>query len=60
MTQTLEKPMRTQQSIVGKVGRAVKLPFNIFAEEEDRVLQRLEEMQMNTPNTLPEKRFFKQ
>lgn len=52
--------MRTQPSIANRVGRAVKLPFNIFADDEDRVLQRLDEMQMTTPNTLPEKRFFKQ
>lgn len=52
--------MRSQPTPMGRLGRAVKLPFNIFADDEDRVLERLDEMQMQVPNTLPEKRFFKQ
>ncbi len=51
--------MRVQSTTLGRLGNAVKLPFNIFADEEDRVLMRLDEMHKTMPETLPEKRFFK-
>ncbi|MCB1405425.1 MAG: hypothetical protein KDK01_03980 [Rhodobacteraceae bacterium] len=51
--------MKAQPSTLGRLGNAVKLPFNIFADEEDRVLMRLDEMQRSMPEALPEKRFFK-
>lgn len=51
--------MKAQSSAFGRFSSAVKLPFNIFADEEDRVLMRLEEMHKSMPETLPEKRFFK-
>lgn len=51
--------MKSHHSTLGFLGQAVKLPFNIFADEEDRVLARLDEMQRSQPDTLPEKRFFK-
>lgn len=51
--------MKSQFSTLGMLGQAVKLPFNIFADDEDRVLARLEEMHRDLPSTLPEKRFFK-
>lgn len=51
--------MKSHQSMFGYLGQAVKLPFNIFADVEDRVLARLDEMHRDLPKTLPEKRFFK-
>ena len=51
--------MKPQQSALGFFGQAMKLPFNIFADEEDRVLARLDELHKDLPETLPEKRFFK-
>lgn len=51
--------MRVQSSTFGRISNAVKLPFNIFADEEDRVLARLDEMHKMMPDRLPEKRFFK-
>ena len=51
--------MKTQPSPLERLGQAVKLPFNIFADDEDRVLARLDEMHRSLPDTLPEKRFFK-
>ena len=51
--------MKSHQTTFGFLGQAVKLPFNIFADEEDRVLARLDELHQSLPETLPEKRFFK-
>lgn len=51
--------MKAQSTALGRLGAAVKLPFNIFADDEDRVLTRLDEMHKSMPETLPEKRFFK-
>jgi hypothetical protein len=51
--------MKTQPSALDRLGYAVKLPFNIFADDEDRVLERLDTMHRTMPDTLPEKRFFK-
>jgi len=51
--------MSAQPSTLGRIGNAVKLPFNIFADAEDRVLSRLEDLHKSVPATLPEKRFFK-
>ncbi|WP_323035375.1 hypothetical protein [Pararhodobacter sp.] len=51
--------MRTHPTTLSRLGKAVKLPFNIFADEEDRVMMRLDEMHKTMPSTLPEKRFFK-
>lgn len=51
--------MKSHQSMFGYLGQAVKLPFNLFADEEDRVLARLDEMHRDLPAALPEKRFFK-
>jgi len=54
-----ETAMKSQPSTLGFFGQAIKLPFNIFADEEDRVLTRLEELHKSLPDQLPEKRFFK-
>lgn len=43
----------------GFFGSAMKLPFHLFADEDDRVLSRLDEMHKSMPQTLPEKRFFR-
>jgi len=51
--------MKAQPTTLGRFGYAVKLPFNIFADDEDRVLTRLDEMHKTMPETLPAKRFFK-
>jgi len=51
--------MKAQPTTLGRLGNAVKLPFNIFADEEDRVMMRLDDMHKTMPVTLPEKRFFK-
>lgn len=51
--------MRTQPTTLGRLGNAVKLPFNIFADTEDRVMMRLDEMHKTMPSSLPDKRFFK-
>lgn len=51
--------MKIQPTAFDRIGQAVKLPFNLFADDEDRVLARLDEMLEATPKTLPEKRFFK-
>ena len=51
--------MRAQQTPLGRLGDAVKMPFNIFADEEDKVMMRLDEMHKSVPDQLPEKRFFK-
>ena len=51
--------MKMQPTTLGRFGSAMKLPFNIFADEEDRVLTRLEELHKSLPDQLPEKRFFK-
>ena len=40
-------------------GHAVKFPLNLFAEEETRVNERLDELHRQLPSTLPEKRFFR-
>ena len=54
-----ETAMKSQPTTFGFLGQAVKLPFNIFADEEDRVLARLEDLHKSLPDQLPEKRFFK-
>lgn len=51
--------MKTPSTPLGLLGQAVKLPFNIFADDEDRVLTRLDDMHRTMPPTLPEKRFFR-
>ena len=51
--------MKSQPTTFGFLGQTVKLPFNIFADEEDRVLARLEDLHKSLPDQLPEKRFFK-
>ena len=51
--------MRAQQTPLGRLGDAVKLPFNIFADEEDKVLMRLDEMHKSVPDQLPAKGFFR-
>lgn len=52
--------MRTTLSTPAtRFGHAFKLPFNIFADDEDRVLARLDELHKSVPASLPEKRFFK-
>ena len=51
--------MKTQSNTLGWFGQAVRIPFNIFADVEDRVLTRLDEMHRSLPDTLPEKRFSK-
>lgn len=51
--------MKPNTTALGLLGQAVRLPFNIFADDEDRVLARLDDMHKDLPETLPEKRFFK-
>lgn len=51
--------MKTPTSALDRLGYAVKLPFSIFAEDEDRMIERLDAMHRSMPATLPEKRFFK-
>lgn len=51
--------MKMQPTTLGRFGSAMKLPLNIFADDEDRVLTRLDEMHKTMPETLPEKRFFR-
>ena len=51
--------MRAQRTPLGRLGDAVKLPFNIFADEEDKVLMRLDEMHKSVPDQLPVKGFFR-
>jgi hypothetical protein len=51
--------MKSQNATLGFFGRTMKLPFNIFADEVDRVLARLDDMHKSLPDALPEKRFFK-
>lgn len=51
--------MKTQPTAFDRISYAIKLPFNIFADDEDRVLTRLDEMHKAMPQSLPAKRFFK-
>jgi hypothetical protein len=51
--------MKSQPTPLGFLGQAIKLPFNLFADDEDRVLARLDELHKELPETLPEKRFFR-
>jgi hypothetical protein len=54
--------MRAQRTPLGRLGDAMKLPFNIFADEEyddDKVLMRLDEMHKSVPDQLPAKGFFR-
>lgn len=51
--------MKQTPTTLNRIGQALKLPFNLFADEPDHVLERLEEMHKSMPSTLPEKRFFK-
>ncbi len=51
--------MKSQPNTLGFFGQAIKLPFNLFADDQDRVLARLDEMHKDLPETLPEKRLFK-
>jgi len=51
--------MYVQPTTLDRIGRAVKLPFSLFADEKDHVVKRLEEMHIHMPETLPQKRFFK-
>ena len=48
-----------QPTPTGLFGQGFKLPFNIFADEEDRVLERLDALHKSVPSELPAKRFFK-
>jgi hypothetical protein len=54
-----EQTMKTQPTAFDRISYAIKLPFNIFADDEDRVLTRLDEMHKAMPQSLPAKRFFK-
>ena len=51
--------MKQQSSTLDFLGNALKLPFNLFADEEDRVLSRLDALHKQLPETLPRKGFFK-
>ena len=51
--------MRTTQSTLSAFGHSIKLPFNIFADDEDRVLARLDDLHKSVPTHLPKKVFFK-
>ncbi|MEZ5750953.1 MAG: hypothetical protein R3D60_02940 [Paracoccaceae bacterium] len=52
--------MKTQANSFALLGQSFKLPFNIFADDdEDRVLARLDELHEMMPRDLPQKRFFK-
>tara|TARA_R110002124_G_scaffold95963_2_gene240253 strand:- start:4313 stop:4504 length:192 start_codon:yes stop_codon:yes gene_type:complete len=57
--QKRKQDMRAQRTPLGRLGDAVKLPFNIFADEEDKVLMRLDEMHKSVPDQLPAKGFFR-
>lgn len=48
-----------QTSPAARFGHGFKFPFNIFADDEDRVLTRLDDLHKSVPSELPEKRFFK-
>lgn len=51
--------MTVQPSAFDRLSNAIKLPFNIFADDKDRVMQRLDEMHNSMPDTLPKLRFFR-
>lgn len=51
--------MRPQPSTFDRIGQALRLPFNLFADDSDHMLDRLEAMHRSMPGTLPQKRFFK-
>jgi len=52
-------PMTFSQAALDLLGQAVKLPLNLFADDEKKVYDRLDELHRHLPDTLPEKRFFK-
>ncbi|MCA0203732.1 hypothetical protein [Pararhodobacter sp.] len=51
--------MTFSQAALDLLGQAVKLPLNLFADDEKKVYDRLDELHRHLPDTLPEKRFFK-
>ncbi|MCB1389895.1 MAG: hypothetical protein KDK12_12265 [Rhodobacteraceae bacterium] len=51
--------MSIQQAALELLGQAVKLPLNLFVDDEKKVYDRLDELHSHLPDTLPEKRFFK-
>lgn len=51
--------MTFSQAALDLLGQAVKLPLNLFAEDGQKVFDRLDDLHRHLPDTLPEKRFFK-
>jgi hypothetical protein len=51
--------MTLSQAALDLLGQAVKLPLNLFSDDEKRVYDRLDDLHRHLPDTLPEKRFFK-
>ncbi|WP_417587273.1 hypothetical protein [Pararhodobacter oceanensis] len=51
--------MTAQPSTLDRIGNAMRLPFNLFADDNDRMLERLDDMHKTVPTTLPKNRLFK-
>jgi len=51
--------MTLPKAALDLLSHAMKLPMNLFADDEKRVLDRLDDLHRHLPDTLPEKRFFK-
>lgn len=51
--------MKTMPETIGKLISAGKFPFALFASDDSRINERLDELHRSVPSTLPEKRFFK-
>lgn len=51
--------MSINKTAKGLLSQALSLPMNLFADDESRVLARLDDLHRNLPATLPQKRFFR-
>ncbi|MFN4099449.1 MAG: hypothetical protein ACK4GT_06700 [Pararhodobacter sp.] len=51
--------MTFQKAALDLLSHAMKYPLNLFADDDVRVLDRLDALHRQLPDALPQKRFFR-